>query len=47
MIYYTDTELNYILESEGFRGDIVSNDDFIDITEIDENWELEGVYYEL
>ena len=39
MTYYTDTELNYILESEGFKGDI-------DITDIDENWELEGVYYD-
>jgi len=47
MTYYTNEELNYILDDEGFRGDIVSNEDYIYITEIDENWELEGVYYEL
>lgn len=45
---YDTSELNAILKTEGFKGDISEEievcDEMLQECEIDENWELEGTY---
>lgn len=44
MYVYEENELNEILADEGFD-ELTENEPTVELCEIDDVWELEGVYY--